>query len=430
MKIVCFILTLIVYSIPTYTIAKEDEWGIAAHIRYASVPYTHLGSESHVTSFIPAIYFRNDYFFIEGTQAGLNLYKGQEFELEALLMTRYSDLPKSTQNHYGGDTADIGVRLRPQLLNSAQLDIEIMAHEDSYAYTNLRLSRPISYLNTQLTPEFNIRSKSAFFNSDQYAKTTPEDKLSGGIDYYAGIELRYRLAPYILLMANAGVRYLDDSVVASPYIDDPWQTEWQLGIGYFPTLTSTADPRFTHPAYLRYAHGWATPSNINEIATLNRQKDKSGHQVSSVFYGLPLAQNLLDLPLSVYFTAGYGFHWPSPAQDQINEYILALKGYWNFSWPTTWRFGIAEGISYVDEITYIEATEMEEKSYRSSNTMNYLDFSIDVNVGELFNTPSLKHIWFGYSLHHRSAIFESSSLFSRIKGGSNYNTIYLQFDLL
>ncbi|MDF5089150.1 MipA/OmpV family protein, partial [Vibrio parahaemolyticus] len=41
---------------------------------------------------------------------------------------------------------------------------------------------------------------------------------------------------------------------------------------------------------------------------------------------------------------------------------------------------------------------------------------------------SWNNMWVGYSLHHRSAIFESASQFGRIKGGSNYNTIYFQFE--
>ena len=41
---------------------------------------------------------------------------------------------------------------------------------------------------------------------------------------------------------------------------------------------------------------------------------------------------------------------------------------------------------------------------------------------------AMQDVWLGYSIHHRSAIFESASRFGWIKGGSNYNTIYLQFD--
>lgn len=44
------------------------------------------------------------------------------------------------------------------------------------------------------------------------------------------------------------------------------------------------------------------------------------------------------------------------------------------------------------------------------------------------NANDLNNVWIGYSLHHRSAIFEKASQYGRIKGGSNYNTLYLQVD--
>ncbi len=84
---------------------------------------------------------------------------------------------------------------------------------------------------------------------------------------------------------------------------------------------------------------------------------------------------------------------------------MAIKAYYTFNWPTKWRFGVAEGMSYIDNITYIEGTEMEEKGYTPSNLLNYLDFSLDVNVGDLFNQKDWENMWVGYSLHHRSAIF-------------------------
>jgi len=104
-----------------------------------------------------------------------------------------------------------------------------------------------------------------------------------------------------------------------------------------------------------------------------------------------------------------------------------MKAYYTFNWPTQWRFGVAEGVSYVDSITNIEQTEVDEKGYMPSNLLNYLDFSLDVNIGDLINVSDLKNVWVGYSLHHRSAIFEKASQFGRIKGGSNYNTLYLQY---
>ena len=60
--------------------------------------------------------------------------------------------------------------------------------------------------------------------------------------------------------------------------------------------------------------------------------------------------------------------------------------------------------------------------------MNYLDFKVDLNVGDLLPGTGAENYWLGYYIHHRSAIFESAQQFGRIKGGSNVQMIYLQRD--
>ncbi len=72
---------------------------------------------------------------------------------------------------------------------------------------------------------------------------------------------------------------------------------------------------------------------------------------------------------------------------------------------------------------------MDENGYDESLLMNYLDFSLDFNVGDLLHVKGMESIWAGVAIHHRSSIFETASQFGRIKGGSNYPSIYLQFDL-
>jgi outer membrane protein len=59
--------------------------------------------------------------------------------------------------------------------------------------------------------------------------------------------------------------------------------------------------------------------------------------------------------------------------------------------------------------------------------MNYIDVTADFNLGDTFAANSLNDLFLGVGIHHRSSIFESSSAFGRIKGGSNYNSVYLQY---
>ena len=151
--------------------------------------------------------------------------------------------------------------------------------------------------------------------------------------------------------------------------------------------------------------------------------------MTSVFYGYPLTDELFGLPFEIFLSPGLAYHWSSDVQDETFELVLKIHLYYTFRWPIRWRFGVAEGVSWIEDITYIERQSMLEKGYRPSELMNYLDFTLDFNVGDLFGAEDLKGLWLGASIHHRSSIFESASQFGRIKGGSNYPSFYLQYDL-
>jgi outer membrane protein len=63
---------------------------------------------------------------------------------------------------------------------------------------------------------------------------------------------------------------------------------------------------------------------------------------------------------------------------------------------------------------------------QSSKLLQYLGFSVDLNLGDIFG-EKVEDLWLGYDIHHRSAVFENASEYGRFKGGSNYNTVYLQY---
>jgi outer membrane protein len=202
---------------------------------------------------------------------------------------------------------------------------------------------------------------------------------------------------------------------------------------------------------------------MQEILEGDSEGDSQHNQITSLFYGLPVADSLFGIEeIDLYMTLGYVYHHGSSPSEQTlkvgqgintvkdsdekgnsctgtspctitydrqpsNEYVLGLKAYYNFYWPAHWRFGFAEGISYIDKVSNIEQKEMDRKGYRSSKLMNYLDVTVDVSLGDTFNYQEMKNLYLGAGIHHRSSIFESNSAFGRIKGGSNYNSVYLQY---
>jgi outer membrane protein len=427
------ILSIIAHNSYANDPITEADWGIAGYFRSASIPFSSEYGDESVQSFVPMLYYHGDYAFIDGLEGGLHLYadQGIDHQLNLLIRARFIDIPRAAQNEAGGDTADFGLQYTHAIDQQSYLDYELMSDSSGHFHANLRLGHDLKWDDWAINTALTARYKSADFNSTYYSLTDySAETIGAGVDLNASADIKYHVASNLYLLGKAGVTYLDSNAYHATVVKDRWQGEAYIGIGFFnddSSPSSTRNELDTTP-YIRIAHGWATPSDMGEILTFNTEKDPYNNQLSSVFYGYPVSNSLLGLDIDSYITSGLVHHWTSSVQSQSTEYVVAVKAYYTFEWPTRWRMGVAEGLSYIDRPTYIESSEMEEKGYTSSNLLNYIDISLDVNLGELSGMNGLNHLWLGYSLHHRSAIFESSSLFGRIKGGSNYNTIYLQYD--
>ncbi|MGF1842186.1 MipA/OmpV family protein [Vibrio clamense] len=410
---------------------EEQEWGIAAMYRTTSIPFDTAGGDQTVSTFVPMMFFENEYVFVDGIEGGVFLYNSEEsdWRVSALTRMRFIDIPQSAQNANEGDTADFGVQLQYKIDDTWSFDSELMTDDDLQFHSNFRLNGQYEFGDWELSPRATIRYKDADFNSQYYVfKDVTGESIGAGIDVNLGIDIRYHVISNLYLLGSTSVTRFDDNAFNSSIVEDRYQGEFYLGFGFFNDKTAPTKPELSNKPYLRVAHGWATPSNIGDIMKLNSEKDKYNNQLTSVFYGHPLTDEVFGVPIDIYFTPGIAHHWSSKVQSGSTEYIAAIKAFYTFDWPIKWRFGVAEGLSYIDSITYIEQTEMDEKGYTASHLLNYLDFSFDINVGDAVNQSDLENVWFGYSLHHRSAIFENASQFGRIKGGSNYNTIYIQYE--
>ncbi|WP_420791600.1 MipA/OmpV family protein [Enterovibrio qingdaonensis] len=408
----------------------SENWGIAATMRSASIPYTEGGSQN-VQSFVPMMFYEDEAFFIHGIEGGLRLWEQGDWRLNTILRMRFIDLPREVQNDIGGDTGDFGFQLKKQWGEGWYSDLDLLSDKDYRLHGVATLGKNIQGDSFDLNATISAIYKDADFNSFYYGLSEYRDegvRLGAGVDVKAGFSGRYHVYSNLYLLGGAYATYFDSNVRHSPTISESWEGEVFAGFGFFNDNRVTGRREISTRPYVRVAHGWATPSNIGEIIAGDVEKDPYNNQLTSVFYGHPLSDKLFGIPLDIYLTPGIVWHWQSEVQSSSAEIVMAIKAYYTIDWPTKWRVGVAEGLSYVNHITYVEQTELDEKGYEPSHLLNYIDLSVDVNLGDLFGKPEWNKAWLGYSLHHRSAIFEKASQFGRIKGGSNYNTIYLQFD--
>ena len=415
-------------------ILSVNQWGLAIGMRRADIPFavSEVSDDTAVYDILPLIRFENDYGFINGLEGGVHLWKNADHQVNVYSRFRFNDIPKEFQNQIKGQSFDFGLQYR---YSDGPWEADIAVLSDNYkrAYGYTRAQYRWKYDSWSLIPFAELKWKSADFNDYYYGFDL--EQVGAGVSASGGIKGAYHVASNLHLIAQFGVTRLEDNVYDLERVAKNYQLESFLGIAFYPDpnkpFVRTAG-KAKNDEYLRLAHGWATPSNIGDILKFHTERDDENNQMSSVFYGTQVADSLLTMPIDIYFTPGLVWHYSSDVQQDIAEVVLAIKAFYTFDFGPRWRLGIAEGLSYVSNITYIEGFELTgedgKRGYEnSSKLLNYLDFSLDVNVGDIFNNKALAQTWFGYSIHHRSGIFESSSVFGRIKGGSNYQTVYLQW---
>jgi len=399
------------------------DWGLAIGVRTASVPFK--ADVDHVNDIVPLMYYHGERFNLHGLSSWFKLLPKKHWEINALARFRFLDFPEEIQEEYDGNALDYGVQLKYIPMPDLDVDLEFMIDQRGKyhiaSYTNYQYETG----RWTFLPFGTIRWKSADFNNLYYGLDI--DTPGSGFDAKIGSDVRFHVWRNLHLIGRGAAGVLDSNTANSDVIDSQFQGEFFFGIGFFSDPGQEPPPRLTSDAYLRLGHGWATPSSLQEIITFQSVPDEENNQLTSLFYGHPLADELFGVPFSIYLTPGLVRHHKSDVQDPSFEYVLAMKLYYTFNWPIAWRFGCGEGLSYASEITYIEAEDMKDKGYTPSNLMNYLDLSLDLNLGELLRAKSLEDLWLGYYIHHRSGMFETSSLFGNIKGGSNYNCVYLQY---
>lgn len=398
------------------------EWGIAIGSRTASIPYV-AAQEATVSDFVPKMYYEGDYIYLRGEYGGFRFFEQQKYNISVLGRYRYFDIPKQYQREFKGTNIDMGLQFEYLFKPNFPLQLEFLSDTQGNSYTNINLRYQLDYKHFDIDFNGSFRYKSGAFNNLYYG--LGQDDIGSDLDVNVASEVRYHLMSNLYLLGEVNINMLANNTYQSELIDSRFETEYYLGFGFFNNKKQQEYLSLPENHYLRLAYGWATPSNIGKIINGETEKDEYNNRLTSLFYGVPLSESIFGLPIEFYFTPGFVYHFNSQVQEHIAEYIMAIKAYYTFTWPVRWRVGFAEGLSYVSEVTYIEKNDDPDNP--SSQILNYLDFTLDINLGDVTTLKALDKLWLGYSIHHRSAIFESSSMFGRSKGGSNYNTIYLQW---
>lgn len=439
--------------------SEPNPWGIAVGFRNAEIPFP--TAEDRVSDFIPLLYYQGDRFFIRGLTGGVDLFSRGSWQFSLIGRYRYFDIPAEFQNLVRGDGLDVGLRTMYAWRDNLASNAELMSDDEGRIYAAFDTRLDWESGNWELYPYVTLRWKSADFNDHYFGldgfidpgnpPSVFQNRIGSGFDLTLGSEIRYHVKSNLYLIGRAQVSVLDSKTADSASVAKSNYGEYYLGFGFFSDRSKPRRESLEASPYVRLAYGWASPSNIGEILRLQGESDPQQNRMTSVFYGHPIADDLFGLQnLDLYITAGLVYHLAADPYSQtlepgegINtgdtpltlvydsqptqEYVLGIKAYYNIHWPLHWRLGFAEGMSYIRDVSNLEQREMDQKGYRASNLMNYLDFTLDVDISPWLLKDSDRSLLLGIGVHHRSSIFETSSSFGRIKGGSNYPSLYLQY---
>ncbi len=202
-------------------------------------------------------------------------------------------------------------------------------------------------------------------------------------------------------------------------------------------LSLSADDDYS----FRVAYGTASTKDFGEIVFLNIDKHPDDLTVLALDGGYLLKKDLFDVPLDIYLKGGLSYfkeankhiskptpysvptYYMAPRSD-VYEGLLYAKAYYNIDfWQNRVRTGIGMGFSYTSSVLWAEEEEAVRENEKYAKLLNYLDFSVDVDLGRLIRYKPLEDTYIGWTLKHRSGIF---GLFSGVNGGSNYNTISIE----
>lgn len=176
---------------------------------------------------------------------------------------------------------------------------------------------------------------------------------------------------------------------------------------------------------VRLGYGYADQNDLGEIISLQPSAHPAGTSAGGIDLGYLLSRDTWGVPLDFYLKGGLNRFFENGIQPDFNEVTFYLKAYWNFRfWKNNIRLGFGEGVSYADGIPYVEKLEAEGEGDSNSRILNYLDISLDVDLGRLIRYNPFNETYIGYALKHRSGIYGAINSVKR--GGSNYNLFYIE----
>ena len=174
-----------------------------------------------------------------------------------------------------------------------------------------------------------------------------------------------------------------------------------------------------------YGNGYKSTLQ-NLVLDWDYNRDPAGTSLVGLSGEKYLWTNIWNGSLDISAQVGLMYHLENNYQDDFFQYNAGVKFTWKkFPWSKYVRTKVyvLEGLSYANQIPYLEKENLDFEGKPHSNFLNYLEFGIAVNLRDITRIEPLDDFYGGVGISHRSGVF---GLINEVHGGSNYVTFYLE----
>lgn len=419
--------------------------GLGFITRIETSPYKGGGSRQDL---LPLYLYEGDRFFLNADRAGFKFVDDDTQRWDAFVTRRLEGFPEDerTESLEGMEVrntgADVGVSY--EYRQSWGKVRAIVLHDVTGVSegNELRLGYSYEWRSDRwvLWPDFSVSFRDSHLNNYYYGvkpeEATPERpayRPGSGLNATAGLYGSYAILESWRLLGGLSITWLDSGIRDSPIIRDKLQPALYLGAVYdFGNRRATweNDDALT---YVKVFYGRASGPGCHMVNIMTLRCTSLDHEnptsVTGVHMGKPFIERLNGWPVDFNGYIGLLYRDDNGLQTNGLQVDMYMKGfYYGFPW-SRWvktRIGMGYGISYAQHVPYTEVSSQARRERPTSKLLNYLDPTIDVNVGDIFRAENLKNTYFGLGISHRSGIFGSSRLLGNVNGGSNYIYAYVE----
>ena len=175
---------------------------------------------------------------------------------------------------------------------------------------------------------------------------------------------------------------------------------------------------------LRIGVGYSDFNTLGNILMLDFQPYEGHTHVVNLDGGWRFVENMKGLPLDWYLKGGLSYFNEKNLQEDFLEATLYVKVYYKWDLgEERIRIGLGDGLSWASAIPIVEIEDAQGEHDKVSKFLNYLDISVDFDLGRLTGVNDLNDLYIGFTIKHRSGVF---GLFSGVHGGSNYKMLTIE----